>query len=273
MARLTKTQWEEARAKWELDPREGFDWLVAELKLDVSRQAVSKAAKAQGWGKGEAAKQSIEKVAQPKKKSCATKSKVAQPNQQPKIKVKSIAVAAQADTETPGDDSGRLHGNSLYKPEYAEQAYNYCLLGATDEKLAAFFKVDVRTIDNWKLVHDDFLQALREGKEIANMEIAKSLFNRAKGYVHTETKAALHEGAFVTIDLEKHYPPDTGAIKVWLYNRDPENWKDKIEVSSSIKLDKELLDQIESQFITKMQAAHERQRAILIERGITIDQE
>ncbi|WP_300485812.1 hypothetical protein [Methylobacter sp.] len=39
---------------------------------------------------------------------------------------------------------------TAYKPEYAEQAYNYSLLGATDKQLAEFFRVSVRTINAWK---------------------------------------------------------------------------------------------------------------------------
>ncbi len=37
-----------------------------------------------------------------------------------------------------------------YKPEYAELARNYCLLGATEEELGGFFGVSDRTIRNWK---------------------------------------------------------------------------------------------------------------------------
>ena len=37
-----------------------------------------------------------------------------------------------------------------YKPEYAEQVYKLALEGFTDKKIAEFFKVDERTINNWK---------------------------------------------------------------------------------------------------------------------------
>lgn len=53
-----------------------------------------------------------------------------------------------------------------YRPEYAEDARKYCLLeGATDEELALSFGVSVKTIDNWKRKHADFLQAVQEGKK------------------------------------------------------------------------------------------------------------
>jgi hypothetical protein len=40
-----------------------------------------------------------------------------------------------------------------YKPEYAELAHNYCLLGATNEARAGFFGVTRRTIQNWIAAH------------------------------------------------------------------------------------------------------------------------
>ena len=39
---------------------------------------------------------------------------------------------------------------TAYKPEYVEQAYNYCLLGAIDVQLANFFRVTEKTINTWK---------------------------------------------------------------------------------------------------------------------------
>ena len=63
-----------------------------------------------------------------------------------------------------------------YKPEYDEQAYNYCLLGATDKQLATFFDVSEQTINAWKHKHPSFLESLRRGKEIADARVAQALF-------------------------------------------------------------------------------------------------
>jgi hypothetical protein len=40
-------------------------------------------------------------------------------------------------------------GITGYRAEYEEQAYNYCLLGATNETLAEFFGVSDTTIKKW----------------------------------------------------------------------------------------------------------------------------
>jgi hypothetical protein len=47
--RLSKQEWQDARATWEADQRVGFDWLAADL--GISRQSVSKMAKRKGWAK------------------------------------------------------------------------------------------------------------------------------------------------------------------------------------------------------------------------------
>jgi hypothetical protein len=157
---------------------------------------------------------------------------------------------------------------SVFRQEYIELAYNYCLLGATDEQLAGFFNVTRSTISAWKTKQPKFLSALKRGKIEADAQVARSLFKRATGYSHPETHVSNYQGEITLTELVKHYPPDTTACIYWLKNRRPESWKDKIELSTTVKLDKETLDMIESQFVTKMAAAHERQKEVLKERGI-----
>lgn len=43
--KLNPAQWEKARATWENDPRDGFEWLIRELKLPVTRPAIGQHAK------------------------------------------------------------------------------------------------------------------------------------------------------------------------------------------------------------------------------------
>lgn len=119
---------------------------------------------------------------------------------------------------------------SKYKPEYNDLAYKFCLLHATDEKLAEFFEVDEATINRWKVDYPEFCKSIKEGKEIADMEVAKSLVHRAKGYSHKEDKIFLHEGQPVIVPTVKHYAPDTLAAMYWLNNRNPNRWKQKQEI-------------------------------------------
>jgi hypothetical protein len=114
-----------------------------------------------------------------------------------------------------------------FKPEYAEQAFKLCLLGATDEDMADFFNVCMATINNWKNDHPKFLEALSLGKIRADAEIAHSLYHRAKGYEHPAVKIFMPQGAAAPVyaDYIEHYPPDVAAAKMWLFNRQPKKWK------------------------------------------------
>jgi hypothetical protein len=125
-----------------------------------------------------------------------------------------------------------------YLPEYDEQAYKLCLLGATDAKLADFFGVTEQTVNNWKQAHPSFFESITRGKEAADAEIAAALFHRAKGYEHPEddirTVSIVGGGSEIVITpTVKRYPPDTQAASLWLRNRQPHLWRDKTEQALS----------------------------------------
>ena len=120
---------------------------------------------------------------------------------------------------------------SKYKEEYNEQARKLCLLGSTDESLANFFNVSVATINNWKIDHPKFLESIREGKEVADANVADALYNRAIGFSHPDTHISNFQGVITATPTIKHYPADTGAAFIWLKNRS--SWKDKQEVEHS----------------------------------------
>jgi len=118
---------------------------------------------------------------------------------------------------------------TLYQPEYPEQAFKLCLLGATDKDLASFFCVEESTINNWKLAHPEFLEAIKGGKDEADANVAKSLYQRALGYSHPEIDIRVANGEIVETPITKHYPPDATSAIFWLKNRQRDKWRDKVE--------------------------------------------
>lgn len=116
-----------------------------------------------------------------------------------------------------------------YKPEYAEQAFKLCLLGATDKELASFFDVSEQTINAWKSSHSEFLESLKKGKAEADSNVANSLYNRALGYSHPEIDIRVANGEIVETPIIKHYPPDATSAIFWLKNRQRDKWRDKVE--------------------------------------------
>ena len=126
-----------------------------------------------------------------------------------------------------------------YKPEFAEQCKKLCLLGYTDTQLADFYKVNADTIYEWKKVHPEFSEALKEGKDIADGNVAVKLYERAIGYEHDAVEIKVVADGFglgssiQEIPVVKKYPPDTAAAIFWLKNRQPDKWRDKTEVETT----------------------------------------
>lgn len=118
-----------------------------------------------------------------------------------------------------------------YQPDYAEKAKKLCLLGATDDQLADFLEVDVRTIYRWKHDHAEFCDALRAGKEEADARVVRSLYQRAVGYEQDDVKIFMPAGASnpVYAPFTAKIAPDTTAAIFWLKNRNPGEWRDKRE--------------------------------------------
>lgn len=129
-------------------------------------------------------------------------------------------------TKKKGDPGGRP---TSYREEYAEQAMKFALLGASDERMAQFFGVAVSTFYLWKKEYPKFSEALMRGKDAADANVAASLYHRALGYSHPEVDLKVVSGAIVKTNITKHYPPDTAAATMWLKNRQPVIWRDKVE--------------------------------------------
>ncbi len=122
---------------------------------------------------------------------------------------------------------------TLYRAEFAEQARKICLLGATDAELASVFEVSEQTLNKWKKQHPEFLESITRGKLIADAEVADRLYQRALGYSHTAVKIMTVANQVVREEYVEHYPPDTPAASLWLRNRQPAKWRDKIQTEHS----------------------------------------
>ena len=125
-----------------------------------------------------------------------------------------------------------------YDSSFAIQAKKLCKLGFTDKELAKFFEVEEKTLNNWKKDFPQFLQSLKEGKDMADAEVAEKLFQRAIGYQHPETKFFVVKvdrdvEEIQTRETTKIYPPDATAALFWLKNRQPQKWRDKHEVETT----------------------------------------
>lgn len=121
---------------------------------------------------------------------------------------------------------------SSYEPVFAKQVTKLAELGATDQEIADFFEVDVRTVYRWKHDHTDFCQALKSGKEIADERVERSLYQRAIGYEQEEVKIFMPANAAAPVyaPFRAKVAPDVTAAIFWLKNRRGAEWRDKQEI-------------------------------------------
>lgn len=131
-----------------------------------------------------------------------------------------------------------------YRAEFAEQARKICSLGATDQEIADFFEVDVRTIYRWKHDHDEFCQSLKAGKDVADERVERSLYQRAIGYEQEEVRIFMPANAEepVYAPFRAKIAPDTTAAIFWLKNRRSSEWRDKHEHEHSGGLSINVID-------------------------------
>jgi hypothetical protein len=113
---------------------------------------------------------------------------------------------------------------SRYEPEMCEQAHNYCLLGATNDELAEFFRVSPSTVDRWIARHADFGNAVRQGRVVADARVARGLYTRAVGYDREIERAVVVGGELKSLTSTVHYPANVQACIFWLRHRRPQTW-------------------------------------------------
>lgn len=118
-----------------------------------------------------------------------------------------------------------------YKPHiYPELVFKYCLLGATNARLAELLDVEASTIVKWMAEYPLFRRSIIEGRDMADAEVAHSLFKCATGYTREEVKIFQFKGVPVVVPYTAYYAPDVAAQKHWLAVRRKQDkevtWRD-----------------------------------------------
>jgi hypothetical protein len=116
---------------------------------------------------------------------------------------------------------------AVYKPENAEIARKACLLGATNDALAEWFKVSPAIIDTWIATIPAFAEAIYQGRDGADEAVVAALFARATGMELKVTEVFCHNGEPAAVQYVRYLPPDARARMFWLRNRLPRQWREK----------------------------------------------
>ena len=104
----------------------------------------------------------------------------------------------------------------------------------TVRDLTTLLGVHYRQLYTWMSDHAEFHQTIIHARHHADAVVESALYKRAKGLTISEDKPFLDRktGAIITAKARKELPPDTDAALAWLYNRQPDRWRNKIETSS-----------------------------------------
>jgi hypothetical protein len=123
-------------------------------------------------------------------------------------------------------------GTRIFSDEVVKITQIACRAGLTDFELAQVIGVNESTIHGWKIKHPEFKKALQTGKAFANKRVERSLYHRAVGYSFESEKifGPSKDRGVTIVPYTEHVPPDTEAAKFWLKNREPDKWRDKVEV-------------------------------------------
>ena len=106
--------------------------------------------------------------------------------------------------------------------------------GLTDEQIFKNLGISRDTFYKYKEKYSDFSDAIKKGKEVADIEVENALFKRAIGYKYKEIIKEVKEidGKKSTYikEVVKEMPGDVGAQIFWLKNRKSSKWKDKQDI-------------------------------------------
>ena len=107
--------------------------------------------------------------------------------------------------------------------------------GLTDAEICQKIDLHVATLCEWKKKYPDIGEALKSGKEVADIIVENALFRKAIGYrVKEGSYKADNSGNLVPVSaVEKDIPPDTTAQIFWLKNRRPDLWRDRRKEAES----------------------------------------
>ena len=121
-------------------------------------------------------------------------------------------------------------GPGKYRPKYAELAYKLAQLGIPHKQIAEILEISESTFYEWQGRHAGFKTALKAGMALADANVANSVYRGAVGYSHHHEEIKVIGEEVVRVPTMKHYPPNPHLATFWLKNRQPELWKEKVEI-------------------------------------------
>lgn len=106
--------------------------------------------------------------------------------------------------------------------------------GLTNEQIMKNLGIGRDSFYRYKDKYSEFSDALKKGKEVADIEVENALFKRAIGYKYKEVIKEVKEidgkKSIYIKEVIKEMPGDVAAQIFWLKNRKSNKWKDKQDI-------------------------------------------
>lgn len=113
----------------------------------------------------------------------------------------------------------------------------WCRDGLIEEQIAKNLGIGVSTLSKYKVEHIELVEALKKGKEFADVQVENALNKRALGYSYVEVKTTTNaDGKVSTTEITKEVAADPTAMIFWLKNRKPKEWRDRKDIDSNINV-------------------------------------
>lgn len=163
-----------------------------------------------------------------------------------------------------------------YSPKLARFVNRLAKLGLTHPQMADVLGVAESTFYKWKAERADFRTALQMGMAVADARVTDSMYRAACGYTHEEEVIrVLADGQVVRVPTLKHYPPNPNLIMFWLKNRQPELWKERVEVQEQPTIalvDKQAMNEVLQRALDHAAEVKRSMAERPARLGLTIDQ-
>lgn len=120
----------------------------------------------------------------------------------------------------------------------------------SEGEIADELGVSQTTFETYKKDHPELKEKLERAKKKLNGKMRSALKKRGLGFHESETEVVVKtENGKVTKTeriVDKYYPPDVGAIHLWLKNNDPD-WRNDDESTLSLKRAKLELEKMKAE--------------------------
>jgi len=123
--------------------------------------------------------------------------------------------------------NGHPGRKSKFLPDMIYEVEMLARLGARNEDIAKFFRVNLTTVEDWLRNNPELYKAKKRGGMEADSKVADSLWKNAMGYDYIKVERVYDETGNCVGKKETtmHVKGDTTAQIFWLTNRQPDYWK------------------------------------------------